>query len=129
MHAATAEDEKTDQDTRDAWTEPGVVVPGSAPSREAVLEEVVVALTERATEDGADERETAEALTGIFFGFADLGLGQFLGRARSWFGLVFVGVETDGLLLVGLANVVDGGRNPVFDANEIWGKVSEGSME
>lgn len=122
MHAATAEDEKTNQDSRNARTEPGVVVPGSAPSREAVLEEVVVSLAERATEDGADECETAEALAGDFLGLADLGLGQFLGRARGWLGLVFVGVETDGLFLVGLADVVNGGRNAVFDANEIWGK-------
>lgn len=129
MHAAADEDEKADQDGCDAGAEAGVVVPGSTPSREAVLEEVVVALTERATEDGANERETAEALAGDFLGFTDLGLCQFLGRPRGWLRLMLVGVETDGLLLVGLVDVVDGGREAGFHANEIWRKVSGGSIE
>lgn len=120
MHATTTEDKKADEDSGNTGTEAGVVVPGSAPSREAVLEEVVVPLAEWAAEDGADERETAEAFAGEFLGVADLGLCQFFGGARGWLGLMFVGVETNGLFLVGLADVVDGGRDAVFDANEIW---------
>lgn len=122
MHAAADEDEKANQDSCDTRAEPGVVVPCSTPSREAVLEEVVVALTERTAEDGADKCETAEALAGDFLGFTDLGLCQFLGGARGWLGLMFVGVETDGLLLVGLVDVVNGGREAGFNANEIWGE-------
>lgn len=120
MHATTAEDEEADEDGADAGTEAGVVVPGSAPSREAVLEEVVVTLAEWAAEDGADEREAAEAFAGEFLGVTDLGLCQFFGGTWGRLGLVFVGVETDGLFLVGLADIIDGGRDAIFDANEIW---------
>lgn len=120
MHAA-AKDEKADQNARDAGAETGIVVTCAAPPRKAVLEEVVVALAERAAEDGTDEGETAEALAGVFLGFADLGLCQFLSRAGGWLRLVLVRVETDGLLLVGLTDVVDGGRDAICDADEICG--------
>lgn len=74
MHTTTAEDEEADEDSCDARAKSGVVVSGSTPSREAILKKMVITFAERATEDGADESETAEALASEFVGFANLGL-------------------------------------------------------
>lgn len=83
---------------------------------------MVVALTTRAAEDRGNEGETREALCCEFFGFADLGGGE--GSAGGCEGLVFVGVETDGLLFVGFVDVVLGGGVVGFEADEFWGGVS-----
>lgn len=122
MNTTTKEDEQTDHDGAETRTESLVVVTGTTPFGEAILEEVIVALALRATEDVCDYAETSEASRGFLAESIDLLLRRLLvlvdvdsrlvslvGLLDWWSGIVggdetltgLVGVQDTGLLLVG----------------------------
>ena len=92
MRRAAKDDEQAEQHGGETWPEALVVVACAAPAGEAVFEEVVVAITLRAAEDGGDNAEA-----GVAFVCAGYDLGAcFLGGAfldvDAGFGLLVTGV-------------------------------------
>jgi hypothetical protein len=126
VDGAADEDEDTEDGGAEAGAVPVVVVVGALPGREAVLEEVVVAIAVGSAKDLADEAEASLALRGGLDGGADLllrggldGLALLLELVALGLELLLdlVGVEGAGDLAVGLGDVVDGGLGA--DAEEL----------
>lgn len=122
MNTTTKEDEKTDHDGAETRAESLVVVASTTPFGETILEEVIVSLALRATEDVCHYAETSKASRSFLAESIDLllrrllvlvdmdgGLVSLLGLLDWWGGVVgsdetltgLVGVQDTGLLLVG----------------------------
>jgi hypothetical protein len=93
VNTTTEEDEQTDHDGAETRAESLVVVASTTPFGEAVLEEVIVALALRATEDVCHYAETSEASRGFLAESIDLLLRRLL---------VLVDVDGGLVSLVGL---------------------------
>jgi hypothetical protein len=72
VYGATGKDEQSNEHRAETWTEALIVVSSSAPLREAIAEEVIVALAFGATKDVGNQREALEAGSGSLAEFGDL---------------------------------------------------------
>jgi hypothetical protein len=78
VNTTTDEDEETEHDGGETRAEPLVVVAGTTPFREAVAEEVIVALAFRATKNVGHYAEASKASRGFLAESIDLLLGRLL---------------------------------------------------
>lgn len=125
MNRTTANKEQTKHDGAQAGSVAVVVVVGALPEREAVGEEVVVAVSRRSLEDVGNERQASLLLGRLLDGSLDFGRRGSLGGLRA--GLVallplalcfvcakllrhLVGMQRSCPLAVGLADVILRGR-------------------
>lgn len=103
MSSTAKDQQQTSQHGPQPRPEPRVVITGTLPLGEAVLEEVVVAFTGRATEDIGDDVQTGGSLVGFADGLVDLALRWTLVDVDALlrglrFGLVLGGVGDEGAL-------------------------------
>lgn len=117
VHRTAGNEEQTDHDSAQARAVPIVVVVGALPKREAIGDEVVVALAAGPAQDASDERQTRLAVGRLLDGLVDLALRGRLGGAilAGLLGLGalgaqllgdLVGVQRARLLAVCLVDVV-----------------------
>lgn len=116
MDDAAAHDEDAEHDGAEARAVPRVVVVGALPQREAVGQEVVVAVPRRPAQDVCDEGEAGLALRGALDGRLCLGGRGLLGGLAGLCAVVsevllhLVRVERARLLAVGAVDVLLRGR-------------------
>lgn len=75
---AAEEEEQTDDDRAETWAETRVVVASASPCREAIVQEVIVALPLGTTQDVDDQAQTLEAGRSLLGELVDLALGGLL---------------------------------------------------
>lgn len=133
--ASAAENQKqTRENGAQTRTVSRIVVSGALPLREAVLQEVVVAIAGGTTKDVGDGVQARRALVGLFDGGCDLllrralinvnargvspGLLLVLGAVGDEGPLDFIRVEESGFLAVGLVQLILAGVG--FDLQEVY---------